>query len=278
MVKVEGHFAVLHLKDGVAQLLCAHQHIVGHGVAAEQGLAVVGGVGLSVGPCVVFACGLHQTFHGGKVIVGGAGGGSEGLPVGVVEEQQLGGLCHRENLHLTGAVEVALGHIAVHELCLFSVAQVGRKVYQHAHLVDGIGGVGVGRENVGHGGCAHLALGRVHDAGFQIIDAALTLGRHLNAFFSAHRLVEFIHQLGKAFQLVAVVVSPHCDIRYNVLFLRTAASRASDDQRRRTQQADPLLERLFHKSSPQGAAAAEPLHRHTAPVYWILSYHVFPAR
>ena len=41
-VEVQGHFAgFIHLEDRAAQLLRADEHIVRHGVAAEQGAAVV---------------------------------------------------------------------------------------------------------------------------------------------------------------------------------------------------------------------------------------------
>ena len=256
VVKVDGHLAVLHFKNGVAKLLCTYQHIVGHGVAAEQSLAVIGGIGLSVGPVVVFACRFHQTFQRGKVVVACAGSIGKDLPVGVIEEHQLGGFCHWEDLDLAAAVKVALRQVAIDERIALCIAQVGRKVHQHSHLVHGVSGIRIGRENVGQFRCTHLALGGIHHTGFQIVDTAQTLGGHRNAFFCADGAVELVHQFGKAFHLVAIVIGPDCNVGHSGL-LRAAAAAGStaQHQRRCTQQTDAFFENFLHKDSPQPATA-----------------------
>ena len=58
MVKVQGHFAVVHFKNFAAQLLCAHNHIVCQRVPTKQRLAA--------GPVVVLFGHRRHTLHGGK--------------------------------------------------------------------------------------------------------------------------------------------------------------------------------------------------------------------
>ena len=276
-LKVDGHSAVLHRKDGVAQLLCAHQHIVCHGITAEQCLAVIRRGGLGIGPVVVFFCGGRQPLHGGKVLVADAGGIGKSLPVGIIEEQQLGGFCHREDLDAVVLPEAPLREVALHELGLFLLGQVRGKVHHHAHLVQRIGGVGVGREDIGHGGSAHLALGRVHHAGFQVVDAALTLGGHLDALLGTDGLVELLHKAGKAFQLVAIVIGPHHDIGHFGGHFRpgtAAAAGAAQCQCRRAQSAQQRLDLFFHWFSPSGCCTAGLPAR--VQFTSSLSYHHFP--
>lgn len=107
-VKVQGHDAVLGIKDGHAQLLCAAEQVVRQRVTAEESLAVVGGVGLGVGPVVIFVGCFGHALYGGKVVIGHAGGGGEGGPVSRVQVEQLGGFRHGEDLQLAVVHQVAL--------------------------------------------------------------------------------------------------------------------------------------------------------------------------
>ena len=211
LAQAHGHFALLHVKDGVAQLFCPDEQVVCHGVAAKQGLAVVGGSRLGVGPLVVFLGRLHQPFHGGKIIVAGPGGLGKGLPIGVVQQQQLGGFRHREDLHAAIVVKIALGEVVVDIGRFLFVRQVAAQIGQQAHLIHGVAGVRIGGEDVGQVGSAHLALGGGQHIGFQIVHAALTVGIHRDVLFFAHGGVELFHQLVEGLQLVAVVVRPYRD-------------------------------------------------------------------
>ena len=261
--EIHRHPAVLHRKDLIAQLPGTHEQIVCHGIAAKQRPAVIGGLGLSVRPVVVHLRGLHQTFHRGKIFIRGTGGRGKGLPVRVVEEEQLGGFCHREDLHAAAAVKVALGAVTFNELRLLVRRQVLAQIHQKPHLINGIGRIGVGRKNVGQRGSPHLALGRIHHTGFQIIDAALALRLHPDVLFLAHRVVEGLHQLVEAFQLVAVVVGPDHDLGHLSCFLCAAAASAAHRQRHRAQQTDGSFRKFFHEAllldrgflSPAAAAA-----------------------
>ena len=212
LAQAHGHLAVLDIKDGLAQLFCADEHIVCHRVAAKQGFAVVGRIGLGIRPVVVGFGGLDQTLHRLKVGIPCAGGGSEELPVGIIQEQKLRGLCHREDLDAAAVVEVALGQVAVHIGGALLVSEIGSKVSQLAHLVHGIGGVCIGHKDVGHGRSAHLALCRSYHLRLEVIDAALAVALHGNVLFLADGIVEGIHQLIEALQLVAVVICPDAQI------------------------------------------------------------------
>ena len=274
VLKVDGHFAVLHLKDGTAQLLCAHQHVVCHSIAAEQGLAVVRGSGLGIGPVVVFFSGVYQTFHGGKVVVAGTGGLGKGLPVGVVEEHHLGGFCHREDLYAAVGVKVALREVAVNKLGLLVIGQVGCKIHHHPHLIQRIDRIGISREHVGHGGRTHLAFGSIHHALFQIVHAALTLGGHHDALLGTHGLVELVHKIGKAFQLVAVIISPHRNVshlRGLCILGAAAAANAAKGQCRGAQPGHDRFEIFFHQIPPEGAHTAGRSGCHITRLY--LVYH-----
>ena len=203
-----GHLSALDVEEGVSQLLCADKHIVCHRVAAKQGLAVVGRFGLGVRPVVVGFGGPDQTLDGLKVRVLCTGGLGEGLPVGVVQEQKLHGLCHRKNFDAAVVIEVALGQVALDVGRPLLIGEVGREVHQLAHLVHRIGGVCVGHEDVGHLLCAHLALCRGHHLCLKVIDIALTAVLHSDVLFCADGRIEILDQFVEAFQLVAVVVRP----------------------------------------------------------------------
>ena len=205
------HPALLHVKDAFAQLLGADEQIVCHGVAAKQGLAVVRGRGLGVGPLIVFLGRGHQPLHGGKVVIACPGGRRKGFPVRFVQAEDLGGFGHREDLDAAIVLEIALGEVAFQIGGFFLLGQIPAQISQQAHLVHGIAGVGIGGEDVGQGGSAHLALRRSQHVGFQIVHAALALGGHGDVLLLAHSGVELLHQLVEAFQLVAVVVVPHRD-------------------------------------------------------------------
>ena len=206
--QLHGHPAALDVEEGVSQLLCADEHIVCHRVAAKQGLAVVGRFGLGVRPVVIGFGGPDQPLDGLKVGVLCTGGIGEGLPVGVVQEQKLHRLCHREYFDAAVVVEVALGQVAPDVGRPLLVGEVGRKVHQLAHLVHRIGGVRVGHEDVGHLLCAHLALCRGHHLCLKVIDIALTAVFHGDVLFLADSRIELFDQSVEAFQLVAVVVRP----------------------------------------------------------------------
>ena len=203
MVEVQGHFAVVHFKNFAAQLLCAHNHIVCHRVPAKQRLAA--------GPIVVLLGHRCHALHGGKGTVARKSILCKPLPVGIVKEHQLGGFCHRKNFYAAAAVKIALGDIAGHKGGLFVLGQVVLQIHHHAHLIQLISGIRVGRKNGGHLRSAHLAFRSVHHVGLQIVHRALTGTGHPDALFLADGLVEGAHKAVEAFQLVAVVVVPHRD-------------------------------------------------------------------
>ena len=207
--QVHGHLAVFHGKEGAAQILGTNEHVVCHGVAAKQRLAVVRNFRPGVGPVVVFFGGGYKALHGGKVLIRCPCGRRKGLPIGIIEEQQLGGFCHRENFDGAVVVKVTLGEIALRERRFFLVGQVAAQVRHKAHLVHGIAGVGIRGEDIGHLCSPHLALGCGQHIGLQIVDAALAGSFHRDVLLLAHRGVELIHQLAECFQLVAVVVAPY---------------------------------------------------------------------
>ena len=204
MVKVQGHFAVVHFKNFAAQLLCAHNHIVCHGIPAKQCPAA--------GPVVVLLGYRRHALHGGKSAVAHKGVFREPLPVGIVKEHQLGGFCHRKNFYAAAAVKIAFGDIAGHKGGLFVLGQVVLQVHHHAHLIQLVRGICVGGKNGGHLRRAHLALCCVHHVGFQIVHRALTGTCHPDALCLADGLVEGAYKAVEAFQLVAVVVVPHRDV------------------------------------------------------------------
>ncbi len=265
LVKVQGHLSVLHLEQGVAQLPGPHQHVVGHGVAAEQSLAVVRLRRLGVGPVIIGTGSGHQPFHGGKVVVGGTGGLGKLLPVGLVQEHQLGGFCHREDLHAAVAVKVSFVQVALHILGALVLGKVLAQVHQHAHLVQRIGGVSIGREDVGHGRSTHLALGRIHHVGLQVAHAALAGTFHPDALFAAGGLVELVHQLVEAFQLVTIVIGPHGDMGhpggaagFSGALRCAAAGCTAQCQRRSAQQTDECSNVLFHRNALLAFPTAAP--------------------
>ena len=203
--EVEGHPAVLDLKEGAAQLLCAEEHIIGQCIPAEQSFALAG---LLLRPLVVFfGCG-DEALHGGKILVGAAGGSGKELPVGVVEEEKLGGFGGRKDLDAAAAVKVTLGKIILDVGGAFFVGEEAAQVSQQPHLVDGVGGVGIGGENARQGRRAHLALGGFQHRVLQLGDAAQTGSFDEDAFFLPEGVVELLHQLIEGLQLVAVVIGP----------------------------------------------------------------------
>ena len=187
------------------------------------------------------------------------------LPVGLVQEHQLGGFCHREDLHAAVAVKVAFVQVALHILGALVLGKVLAQVHQHAHLVQRIGGVSIGREDVGHGRSAHLALGRIHHVGLQVAHAALAGTFHPDALFAASGLVELVHQLVEAFQLVTIVIGPHGDMGhpggaagFSGAVRCAAAGCTAQCQRRSAQQTDECSNVLFHRNALLAFPTAAP--------------------
>ena len=237
---MQGHFTVFDIENRGAELLCARENVVRHDVAAEKRLAVVGCGGLRVRPVIVFLRRGNRALDGRKVAVIRAGSGSEALPVGIVQKHQLGALGGREDLDAAAAVEVALGQVVLHVQLALLLVKVGRKVNEQTHLVDGVGGIGIGREDIRQSLRADLALGGVQHVGFEVVDAALTGRDDLDVPLLADSVVEVLDEPVERSKLVAVVVRPDgqldrtCERRS---FLRAARGRAekqcADQQRRR---------------------------------------------
>ena len=258
MVEVQGHFAVVHFKNFAAQLLCAHNHIVCHGIPAKQCPAA--------GPVVVLLGHRCHALHGGKGTVTHKSVLCKPLPVGIVKEHQLGGFCHRKNFYAAAAVKIALGDIAGHKGGLFVLGQVVLQVHHHAHLIQLVRGICVGGKNGGHLRRAHLAFCSVHHVGFQIIHRALTGTCHPDALFLADSLIEGAYKAIEAFQLVAVVVVPDRDVGHFFFALfRIAAGhcqcRCRDRCRRQKAAARDLV---LHPIPSQRIQA------HSTPYYTIL--------
>ena len=136
------------------------------------------------------------------------------------------------------------------------LSKVLAQVHQHAHLVQRIGGVSIGREDVGHGRSTHLALGRIHHVGLQVAHAALAGTFHPDALFAAGGLVELVHQLVEAFQLVTIVIGPHGDMGhpggaagFSGALRCAAAGCTAQCQRRSAQQTDECSNVLFHRNA-----------------------------
>ena len=146
---MQGHHAVLGIKDGRAQLLCAAEQVIGQRVAAIQGLAVVGRSRLGIGPVVVFVCGYVQPLHSGKIRIGHARGLGKGDKVGDVQVEQLSGFCYGKDLELPVVHQVALLEKPGDIVRLLFFGQVGAQVNGKAHLIQRKGGVCVGGDDVG---------------------------------------------------------------------------------------------------------------------------------
>ena len=210
-VKMQGHDAVLGIKDGQAHLLSTAQQVVGQRITAEEGLAVVGGAGHGIRPVVVLAGHLHDAFHSGQVVVGHTGGRSKGGPVGGVQVEQLGGFCHREDLQFPIVHQVALGQKTVHIGGLLLCGQIGGQVYDLAHQVEVIGHVGIAGVEVGQGRSAHLALRSGQNVRFQVGHVALIEALDHDVLLFADGGVELVHQSVEAAQKIAAVIVPHRD-------------------------------------------------------------------
>ena len=87
------------------------------------------------------------------------------------------------------------------------VAQIGDLV----HLVERVGRVGIGGEDVGRGGRADLALCRGDDVGLKVVDAALAGAFHGDAVLLAGGGVELVDERTERFELLAVIIGPHRD-------------------------------------------------------------------
>ena len=240
---MQGHHAVLGIKDGRTQFLCAAEQVIGQRVAAIQGLAVVGRSRLGIGPVVVFVCGLVQPLHGGKIRIGHACGLGKGDKVGDVQVEQLGGLCYGKDLELPVVHQVALLEKTGDIGGLLFFGQVGAQVNGKAHLIQRKGGVCVGGDDVGQLLGTHLALGGGQHAGLQVVHAALTGAFDSDVLLFAHGGVELLHQLVEAFQLIAVVVGPDRDGGGQ---LASAAGSAAQRHGGAQQQTDGRTKDPFH--------------------------------
>ena len=87
------------------------------------------------------------------------------------------------------------------------VAQIGDLV----HLVERVGRVGIGREDVGRWGRADLAPCRGDDVGLKVVDAALAGAFHGDAVLLAGGGVELVDERTERFELLAVIIGPHRD-------------------------------------------------------------------
>ena len=243
LVKVQSHHAVLGIKDGRTQFLCAAEQVIGQRVAAIQGLAVVGRSRLGIGPVVVFVCGLVQPLHSGKIRIGHACGLGKGDKVGDVQVEQLGGLCYGKDLELPVVHQVTLFEKIGDIGRLLFFGQVGAQVNGKAHLIQRKGGVRVGGDDVGELFGTHLALGGGQHTGLQVVHAALTGAFDPDVLLFAHGGVELLHQLVEAFQLIAVVVGPDRDGGGQ---LASAAGSAAQRHGGAQQQTDGRTKDSFH--------------------------------
>ena len=149
-----------------------------------------------------------HALYGGKVVIGHAGGGGEGNPVGCVQVEQLGGFCHGEDLQLAVVHQVTLFQEAVHVGGLFLIRQVGGQIHDLAELVEVVGHIRIAGVDVGQGGSAHFALGSGQHVVLKVRHAALVGAFDHDVLFLPDGGIEFVHQLIEAGELVAAVVGP----------------------------------------------------------------------
>ena len=198
----------IHLEDGAAQFLRADEQIIRHCVAPEKRLAVIRRVGLRVCPVVVALGDGKQPLDGEQLAFLRAGCLGKGLPVRFIQEKQLGRLGNREDFDAPSLPEVALGEIIVDICGTFVRCQIAADINDQPQLVQRIGGVGVGGEDVRHRCRADFSLGGLHDAGFQFGHAALAVRLNNDALFLADRFVEGFDERVETIQQCTVVVCP----------------------------------------------------------------------
>ena len=194
-------------------------------------------IGLRVRPVVILLRRPHNALDGQKIAVIRARCLRELLPVGIVEEQQLGAFGGREDLDAAVPVEVALLQIGFDILFALLLIEIGREIHDQPHPVDGIRRVRISGENIRQRLRADLALRRIHHIGLEIVHASLTGRDDLDIAFPADRVVELLDEPVERLQLVAVIVRPDGQLdrrRKGCRSLRTAG-RDAEQQRAREQ-------------------------------------------
>ena len=198
----------IHLEDGAAQLLRADEQIIRHCIAPEEGLAVIRRGGLRVCPVVVALGDGKQTLDGEHLAFLRAGRLGERLPVRFIQEKQFGRLGNREDFDAPSLPEVAFGEIIIDICGAFVCCQIAADINDQPQLVQCVGGVGVGGEDVRHRCRADFSLGGLHDAGFQLVHAALAVRLNNDALFLANRFVEGFDERIETLRQCTVVVCP----------------------------------------------------------------------
>ena len=239
-IKIKRHFAVLHVKNRAAKLLCTDEQIVCHRISAKQRTAVIRRFGLRVRPVIVFLGCCGQSLNRRKIVIGRAGRLRKRLPVGIVQIEHLGGLCGRENLDAAITVKVALGEIAFDVLAFFAFGQVVVQIHDHALLIELIRGIRIAGEDIRQLFRTDLAFRGVQRVSLQIIYTALTGAFHRDPLLFADRIVEILHHPVECFELLTVIVVPDCD-RHRLLFRTAAAACQRQHDRSRRSGDQPLV-------------------------------------